>query len=147
MRPTNRSRAIVVPLINVGTGLVANFPDQNDLRSAMVLGVETFTSAEQLTSRDGRSVVSPADALNLAVTLVDSSDQKVMDVPYQAFNTILNSGQVRTYRDLVLTWEQCTLRNVAPLSTDTSSALVMVSYALAGDVIDASGTVYRPSKV
>jgi len=130
MRPVTRSRTIEVPLNVQLAGSKFAFPDQPDLRAATIEGVETYTETNALNAISGRAVVSPADALLLTVTLSDASDERVLDVPYLAFNTLLNSGQVRTYKDLQLTWEQCTINAFGVISSAATSALITIHYRL-----------------
>ncbi|MCH9735999.1 MAG: hypothetical protein K0U78_15855 [Actinomycetia bacterium] len=95
--------------------------------------METYDSTTQTVGESGATVVSAADAVNLVVIIQDKSDEKVQLVPYQAFNTVLNSGEKRNYRNLVINWESCKVQTVAPLAASGTVALVQIDYRLPSD--------------
>ncbi len=133
MYPAERSRVIEVPITGTADGLQFKFPDQPDLVHAIVESVETYDSTTQTVGESGATVVSAADAVNLVVIIQDKSDEKVQLVPYQAFNTVLNSGEKRNYRNLVINWESCKVQTVAPLAASGTVALVQIDYRLPSD--------------
>lgn len=133
--PVYRSRLIEVQIPG-GAAVSAefNFPDQPDLRSAMVTGVETFSGADTAFGPSGVPTITAVDGTRVVVTLSDGSDEKVKNVPYQSFNRALNAGMFRDYRNLTLTYQNCRLRLTGPLSTAPCVALVLVHFFYPGDV-------------
>lgn len=132
--PVYRSRLIEIQIPAIfAQGQEVSFPDQPDLRNAVVVGVETFTSSDISTGPSGAIAISPADALNAVLTFTEASDEKIRNVPYVSFNRQLNAGLFREYRDLMPTWEQCRVRAVAPFGAGNASvALVLVHYYYPG---------------
>lgn len=134
-KPTIRARLIEVQLpLAAPAGSEVPFPDQNDLRGAVVTAVETFTADNITFGPSGVPAINSTDATKLAVTLVENSVEKVKLIPYQSFNRALNGGVVRQFRDLRPTYEQCTLRVVELLAAGSvETALIVVHYEYPSD--------------
>lgn len=130
MRPVYRTRTIYIPLTgSLKQGGEVAFPDQQDLKDAVVTSVETFTASDIETSPDGQAVVSDADALRLTVTITQQSDQRVKEVPYTAMRTSRNAGEPRQYDALLIEWTQCRIKITADLAALTPvAAAVCVGY-------------------
>jgi len=128
--PSIRTRLIEIQLpLAMPQGAEVAFPDQPDLRGVIVTGVEVFTADDIATAPSGTVVVPSADALNLVMTLVEGSDEKVRQVPYFSCRRVVNAGNVRDFRDLSPTWDQCSIRATLALAVGTvTSALVMVHF-------------------
>ena len=134
--PVFRSRLIEVQLpAGLSQGSEVSFPDQPDLRNAIVMGVETFTDSDISFGPSGVAALTSADSLILVVTLAEASDEKVRNVPYTSLIRTNNAGLFREYRSLRPTWEQCKVRAVAPLAAVTTTvALVLVHFFYPSDV-------------
>lgn len=129
-----RSRLIQVNLAPTQPLGDLSFPDQPDLRGCELLGFETFDVRQLAVAPNGTAIVSAADSLNLVVTIADSSTQKVREIPYASCNRTLNGGLIRAYRDLVPTWEQCSVKVTSPLAAVAGSvALLLVHYRYPSD--------------
>lgn len=128
--PVYRSRLIEVPLpASLAQGATVPFPDQPDLRNAVVTGIETFTDVNVTNGPSGAATISQADALAAVVVLTEASDEKGRNIPYQSMNRQLNAGLFREYRDLRLTYEQCGVRAVATFASATQTvALILIHY-------------------
>lgn len=134
--PVYRSRLIEVQLpAAFAQGAVVPFPDQPDLRNAVVTGLESFTAANVANGPSGTAAISVADALAAVVTITEASDEKVRFVPYQSLNRQLNAGLFREYRNLRPTYDQCGIRAVAPFAAGAASvALILVHYYYPSDL-------------
>lgn len=130
MRPVYRTRTIYIPLTGgLKAGQEIAFPDQQDLKEAIVTSVETFTDTDLTTSPAGVALVSDADAARLVVTLTQQSDMRVKQVPYLGMRTVRNAGEPRQYDGLLLEWTQCKIGVTANLAAATAIvAAVSVGY-------------------
>jgi hypothetical protein len=134
--PVYRSRLIEVQL---PTGLTAgseiSFPDQPDLRNAVVTGIEAFNENGLSFAPSGVAAVTVADTVRLTVSLSQASDEKVRDVPFSSLIRQNNAGLFREYRNLNPTWQQCTVRVVQALSAAAAtSAVFLVHFAYPSDL-------------
>lgn len=127
---TTRFRLIEVRLpAGANAGAEFALPEQNDLLNAIVEGVETYTAADLTTGPSALPAISQADALDTALVLSDSSDDRVRNIPYQSANRALNGGVILAFRNLRLTWDQCRVRIVANhASAAENVALIGVHY-------------------
>lgn len=134
--PVYRSRLIEINLpTGIGPGSEIAFPDQPDLREAVVTGFETFTENNIQAGPSGVLAVTTSDALALVLVMTEASDEKVKFVPYSSCVRANNAGLFREYRALRPTWEQCKVRTVANLTASTPTvALVLVHYFYPKDV-------------
>jgi hypothetical protein len=135
--PTVRARLIEVQLPAAApAGSEIALPDQPDLRGCIVTGVETFTLADVTKGPSGSDTIAAAEAEKLCLTMVENSVEKVKLIPYQSFNRALNGGDVRQFRDLRPTYEQCTIRVTDTLGTAVVEvALIVVHYQYESDRI------------
>lgn len=132
---TTRYRNVYIKIPGGATaGQEFVFPDPEDLRSAIIDAVETFSSSDFFNTEMGNAVVLDADAPNLAVVLTDSSNDRVKMLPYQTCRTVVNAGRPRETRDLVLSFPQCRIRVCAPVSVE-GYAVVGVHYHYANDPV------------
>lgn len=131
-----RSRLIEISIpLGAGAGSEFIFPDQPELRHAIVEGVESFDNSLLTTAPSGALVIGSADAQNVVVTLTQASDEKIRNVPYQSFGRSFNAGIFRSYRDLSLSWDQCKLVMVGALGAGVNvAALILIHYHFPGDV-------------
>jgi len=124
---TKRFRLISIRLDAVAsTGREFSFQDQDDLRDAIIDGVETFSEADAPYDQQGNPVVTIADASNLSVCITEGSTDKVRYIPYNPMRTVINGGIVRMYDNLRPTWPQCRIR------VNNTLASPIATYALVG---------------
>lgn len=129
MRPVYRTRTVFIPLTGgLKQGASIAFPDQQDLKNAIITSVETFTGDDLLTAPDGTPILTAGDALNVLVTIAQQSDQRIKQVPYQAMSAFRNAGEPRQYDALLVEWTQCRIELTANLAATTATAAVCVGY-------------------
>lgn len=133
---TKRFRTIQVRLDAAATaGREFSLMDQDDLKDAIIEGIEVFTFTDTPLTDKGAPVVLDGDAVNLALCMVEGSTQKERYIPYFPQRTAINAGVVRRYRDLRPSWPQCVVRVVGDLAaTEVSYAYIGVHYRFADDV-------------
>lgn len=129
-KPSARFRLVEVRLpAAMNQGAEIPFPEQNDLRDAIIEGVETFTANDSTQGPSGLPAITAADALDTVLVLSDSSDDRIRNIPYQAGSRALNAGVVLGFRNLRLTWDQCRVRAVTThASAAENVALIGVHY-------------------
>jgi hypothetical protein len=133
--PTNRARLIEIQIPAAApAGAEIPLPDQPDLRGVIVTGIETFSRDDVAFAPSGLLTIQAADGVKLCATFVQDSVEKVKLIPYQSFNRALNGGNVRQFRDLRPTFEQCVIRVVDVTTNATpEAALIVVHYAYNND--------------
>lgn len=132
---TKRFRTIQVRLdAAAGPGRDFSLGDQDDLKDAIIEGIEVFSESDTPATEKGAPVVTDADAIKLALCMVEGSTQKERFIPYWPQRSVINSGIVRRYRDLRPSWPQCSVRVVQALANvGVSYAYIGVHYRLATD--------------
>lgn len=130
MRPVRRQRVVYVsiPVAALKAGAQIYFPDQQDLKDAVVTAVETFIATDITVGPSGVAVIDAVDAPKLLMSISEKSDERIKEVPFLGFRTTQNSGEPRTYEDLLIEWTQCYLRAVQDLAGGPFSVPVLVSY-------------------
>lgn len=124
---TKRFRVISIRLEPAATtGREFSFGDQDDLRDAIIDGVEVFSEADTPYDQNGNPVVTIGDAPNLSVCLTEGSTDKVRYIPYNPMRTVINGGIVRMYDNLRPSWPQCRIRVNSTLGS------VIATWALVG---------------
>lgn len=80
------------------------FPIDKFLTGRKVIGVETLNADQQAVSSTGVQVVTPADAVNITLTLVAGSTELHKAIPLPSLNTIQLSGLFKTLPPTVIDW-------------------------------------------
>jgi hypothetical protein len=134
--PVYRSRLVEVQIpAGFSAGSELSFPDQADLRNALVTGIEAFNENDLSFGPSGVAAITQVDSLALTVTIAQASDEKVRNVPFSSLIRTLNAGLFREYRNLVPTWQQCNVRAVQNFTAGTPTvALFLVHYAYPSDL-------------
>ncbi len=132
MRSVTRSRTIEVQLTQTGRGSAFRLPDQPDLRQrgAVIQAIETFIDTDASITPDGGVTLTLAQAQLLYLIVMDKSDERIREVPYLAFRTTQNAGQLRTYNDLNIQWQQSRLVVADTLPSSGEFALITIHYKL-----------------
>lgn len=116
---TLRFRVVTVQLpANFTAGQEIPFPDQDDLRNALIEGIETFTDADQAQTAEGLPVIQDTDAPSVVAIIAQNSNDRVKYLPYRPSRAVLLAGQVRQLAGWVITWPQCRARCVADLNNE-----------------------------
>lgn len=133
---TIRFRTIAVRLeATAAAGQEYSLNDQEDLKTAIIDGIETFTASDTTHSVEGLPVVTDADAVRLCVFYAEDSTDKAKAVPYMPQRSSINSGIVREYDKMVLTFPNCRVRVVETLDGDVQYALIGVHYHFPKDIV------------
>jgi hypothetical protein len=106
-------------------GQEITLPDQDDLRDAIIEGIETFTAADIVATPQGLPVISDLLSRGILLTFAEKSNDRVKFLPYHPARAVLLSGQVRQFVGWSITWPQSRARCVAPLNNDEQIYLMI----------------------
>lgn len=134
---TVRFRTVQVKLTGSATaGSEFTFGNQEDLVGAIVDGIETFNVTDQPFTETGQPVVAAADAIKLCLYVSEDSNDKERAIPYEVQRSTINSGIVREYKNLKISWPKTRVRVCANLATATDQwALIGVHYHYPKDIL------------
>jgi hypothetical protein len=93
-----RRKDLVVPAAPAA-GMKIPFPVDMEIDGKIITGVETYNNT-QLAIVNAGAVVTAGAGAEATVFLVVGSDERIFAMPYQAFNTALNSGFIKLFKDL-----------------------------------------------
>lgn len=127
---TVRFRQVIVEIpAAAAAGREFSLGTQQDLVGAIIDGIETFDITDTPTTADGNPVVTAADAVRLALYVNQESNDKVLAIPYGPSRVAVNSGRVREYDRLRITWEDTRIRVTQVIANVASSwAVIGVHY-------------------
>ena len=109
---------------------------QQDLVGAIIDGIETFDVTDTPTTEESNPVVTAADAIKLALYVNQESNDKVLAIPYGPQRATINSGIVREYDRLKITWEDSRIRVVQLIASATDTwAVIGVHYHYPKDLL------------
>lgn len=98
---------------------------QQDLVGAIIDGIETYNAADTPATDEGNPVVAAVDSPSLALYVNQESNDKVLAIPYEPSRSTINSGIVRQYDRLKITWEDTRIRVVQAITTVTDTWAVL----------------------
>lgn len=137
MLRTIRFRQVQVKITGSATaGNEFSFGNQEDLAEAIIDGIETFNAADVPNTETGQPLVTAADSIKLVLYVNEDSNDKERAIPYEPQRATINSGIIRQYRNLVITWPKTRVRVVSNFAATTDTyAMVGVHYHYPKDVI------------
>lgn len=124
---TLRFRTVVIQLpTSFAAGNEVTFPDQDDLRDAIIEGIETYSADDSSQTPEAQAVIASALDNRLTVVLADKSNDRVKYLPYRMARAVLMCGQVRQLNAWPITWPQCRIRCVQSLGNASGPVYAMV---------------------
>lgn len=134
---TRRYRNIAIRLpATAAAGLEFSLNDQEDLKGAIIDGIETFNDADLSFTEQGLPVVTAADSVKLVCYYAEDSNDKIRAIPYVPQRTAINAGVVRQYKNLRINFPVSRIRVTEALANAAVSfAVVGVHYHYAKDLV------------
>jgi len=122
-RPIHYSQAVTVVLPS-GVGAKVDFDEQPRLEGAYILGIEAYTSTQQLTDDQGRALIPAGEANQPLVTFKVNSEERIQQVPYLSLVAATNAGAVNQYAGMTINWPKCFVQ-IPPGSTFAALPLIL----------------------
>lgn len=133
---TKRFRTIAVRIpAGSSAGREFSLQEQDDLKGAIIDGIETYNDQDLLANEQGLPIITAADSVKLVTYYVEDSTDRVKAVPYTPQRTAQNAGVIREYRNLVMNFPNSRIRVTQLIANGSDSyALIGVHFHYASDV-------------
>lgn len=131
MRPIVRTELVYIRIAagaGFGQGGFFNFPDFPQLRGCYITGAMAYTDAMLTHTPDRVAVVPAAEALRLAVTFNEGSDERIRLMPYAALATNLQAGIWKDFDPFLWDVQKSGVTLMADMLTSPWSAAINVNY-------------------
>jgi len=130
MQPMPRTQLVItnVPTTGGQAGSKIPIPIQPDLDGCLIVGFETFTNDQLITTPDRIPVIGTGEAAGVTLTLNESADKRFWRMPYNSLVAQLNAGIFRQCEPFQVDYQKSQFEVGAVPITGGVALVIQVQY-------------------